>query len=341
MVQIIEQDKCYMENKRPLLSICIPTYNRALALKRNLECLVELSGFDEEVEIVISDNCSPDNTREIGEYFASKYSNIKYYRNEKNIRDANFSLAINRGHGEYKKLLNDNAVILPNGLLYLKSIIRENLQDRCPLFFTDDQIFTKKKADVINCKDLNEYILALSAFITAISCFGVWREQWEAIEDKEKFATYLLSQVDWSFQIVCKFGGCKLYDKQYYYGFHPGGVRKGYNWFDVHMNNFYKIMQPYIERGFVSKETVRKDKINHLYHFKPELFQIFFFPWRSYWKYDTEGSFKILWSHCKNIRYFYYLMASAPIWGTWEYIIKKKILKPILQKMGLIKYFRK
>lgn len=55
MVQIIEQNKCYMENKRPLLSICIPTYNRALALKRNLECLVELSGFDEEVEIVISD----------------------------------------------------------------------------------------------------------------------------------------------------------------------------------------------------------------------------------------------------------------------------------------------
>lgn len=330
-----------MENKQPVLSICIPTYNRAEALRTNLANIVALDGFDDTVEIVISDNCSPDNTQEVGELFASKYPNIKYFRNDRNINDSNFPAALDRATGEYIKLLNDNALIFPDGLVYLKENVIINRAKKTPIFFTDSQIFTKKKKDVIECSDLNEYIEALSAFITAISCFGAWKEQWANVEDRTKYTEYKLNQVDWAFQIVSKYHGCILYDMQYYRGFLPGGVRKGYNWFDVHINNFYKIMQPYIDKGLVTKETVRIDKNNHLYHFKPEIFQIFFYPWRDYWKYDTKDSFKILWSHYKTYPYFYWLMITAPFWGTWTYIIVPKIIKPILNTLGLYDVIKK
>ena len=53
---------------KPLLSICIPTYNRAHYLKECLGSIV--AQFDDRdvrdnVEVVVSDNASPDNTREL------------------------------------------------------------------------------------------------------------------------------------------------------------------------------------------------------------------------------------------------------------------------------------
>ena len=45
-----------MENKQPLLSICIPTYNRGDILKENLNYILKLPEFDDSIEIVISDN---------------------------------------------------------------------------------------------------------------------------------------------------------------------------------------------------------------------------------------------------------------------------------------------
>ena len=51
-----------MSNNTILLSLCIPTYNRVETLTVMLERVVHDPDFDEEVEIVISDNCSTDDT---------------------------------------------------------------------------------------------------------------------------------------------------------------------------------------------------------------------------------------------------------------------------------------
>lgn len=48
-----------MEEKKPLLSICIPTYNRAEYLEKSLESIIRQSEFhSDDVDVVISDNCS-------------------------------------------------------------------------------------------------------------------------------------------------------------------------------------------------------------------------------------------------------------------------------------------
>ena len=64
---------------KPLVSICIPTYNRCKYLESSLKKYIEEPEFQTGlVEIVISDNASTDNTEILCRKYASEYSNIKY-----------------------------------------------------------------------------------------------------------------------------------------------------------------------------------------------------------------------------------------------------------------------
>ena len=98
----------------PLISICIPTYNRASFLKDTLDSFVQEPVFlsTEKVEIIISDNCSEDNTAEIVFPYIQKFpQKIKYFKNKTNLKDKNFELALSRGTGVFLKLHNDKAIL--------------------------------------------------------------------------------------------------------------------------------------------------------------------------------------------------------------------------------------
>jgi abequosyltransferase len=70
----------------PLLSICIPTYNRAYYLR---DCLLSViaaaKGYEHEVNIIVSDNASEDDTPIVVESIRSLYSNFHYVRRTTNI----------------------------------------------------------------------------------------------------------------------------------------------------------------------------------------------------------------------------------------------------------------
>lgn len=67
----------------PLVSIGIAAYNRLDGLRRTLECFTRQTY--QNLEIIVSDNCSPDDPSEMVREFALKDKRIKYYRQEKNI----------------------------------------------------------------------------------------------------------------------------------------------------------------------------------------------------------------------------------------------------------------
>jgi glycosyltransferase involved in cell wall biosynthesis len=67
---------------RKTLSIIIPTYKRKEILLENIESLRPVW---KDIEIVIVDDCSPDNTEDaINDYVRGKEINLKYLRNETN-----------------------------------------------------------------------------------------------------------------------------------------------------------------------------------------------------------------------------------------------------------------
>lgn len=55
-----------------LLSICIPTYNGGEYLRTTIDCLLKAIGSRDNIEIVVSDNCSTAETREIIEGYVSQ-----------------------------------------------------------------------------------------------------------------------------------------------------------------------------------------------------------------------------------------------------------------------------
>ncbi len=93
----------------PLVTIAIPTYNRANGYLRNaIECA--LGQTYQEVEVVISDNCSSDNTEEVVKGFHDP--RIRYFRQSTNIgANNNFNFCLEKAQGDYFLLLHDDDLI--------------------------------------------------------------------------------------------------------------------------------------------------------------------------------------------------------------------------------------
>jgi abequosyltransferase len=94
---------------KPLLSICIPTYNRAAFLGVCLESLAHLdTRYWEVVELIVSDNASTDNTREIIERYQQSIP-LRYFRNASNIgAERNIFAAAGHGSAEYVWVFGDD-----------------------------------------------------------------------------------------------------------------------------------------------------------------------------------------------------------------------------------------
>ena len=112
---------------KPILSICIPTYNRGIYLKNTLNQLVKEDIFlnTNDVEIVVSDNCSNDETEDICTDFKNKYGEkISYFKQSTNIKDKNFAFVLGIAKGKYAKLNNDNSIFKPGQLSKLVSLLK-------------------------------------------------------------------------------------------------------------------------------------------------------------------------------------------------------------------------
>jgi abequosyltransferase len=106
-----------MPPEKPLLTLAIPTYNRSACLAQLLEVLLPQLAGESRVELIISDNSSPDETAAVVESFRKKGLVVTYSRNETNIgADANFIRCFEMAGGEYVWIFGDDDVIVPGGL---------------------------------------------------------------------------------------------------------------------------------------------------------------------------------------------------------------------------------
>lgn len=108
------------------LSIVVPTYNGGGWIEDTLESvLCQLVNYRDEVELVVRDNCSTDNTPQIVEKLNDKYNNLIKYdrRSETCIADVNFREAVALSDGEYMVILGDDDLFYPCFLHYVLSLI--------------------------------------------------------------------------------------------------------------------------------------------------------------------------------------------------------------------------
>lgn len=112
----------------PLLSLCIPTYNRASLLKMALEAIIGQIGVaqTDQVEIIVSDNASPDGTAEVVKDLQAAHPNVflHFYRQPENKGpDANIYQVVRLAQGEFVYILSDDDVLLPGAVHKLLSLM--------------------------------------------------------------------------------------------------------------------------------------------------------------------------------------------------------------------------
>ena len=99
--------------KRPLVSVCIPTYNRAHMLKECIQSVLtqSMSNF----ELIISDNASQDSTESVVKSLPDV--RIKYYKNNINIgARENWQQCLVLSQGDYITIIPDDDMMLPDSL---------------------------------------------------------------------------------------------------------------------------------------------------------------------------------------------------------------------------------
>lgn len=91
----------------PLVSICVPTYNRASALRQSMK---SICGQDyAPLDILISDNCSDDETEQVCREIAQADPRVRYVRQPRNIGlYGNHNFCIDQSRGEFLALFHDH-----------------------------------------------------------------------------------------------------------------------------------------------------------------------------------------------------------------------------------------
>lgn len=100
---------------KPKLSICIATFNRAQYIGETLMSILHQMPLN--VELVIVDGASPDNTAEVMAVYLSRYPNINYFRESKNSGiDADYDKAVGYANGDYCWLMTDDDLLVPGAV---------------------------------------------------------------------------------------------------------------------------------------------------------------------------------------------------------------------------------
>ena len=121
----------------PLISIALCTYNGGKYLRQQLETLVDQDYPN--LEIVVVDDLSSDNTWMILEEHAAKYKNIRLFKNEKNLGyTKNFEKAITLCKGQYIALADQDDIWTLNKISILQAAMQDNVLVYHDSYFIDE-----------------------------------------------------------------------------------------------------------------------------------------------------------------------------------------------------------
>jgi len=145
---------------QPLLSICIPTFNRSTFLAELLDSIVRQ--FDgtiapENIEICISDNASDDDTTAVVQLYQKKFKNIQYHRHAENVGAArNISSVLKQGVGKYLWLIGDDDLVTAHAITYISSVLKNADYGAVLLNFSQGEYENPEIIMLQNCLHVEE-----------------------------------------------------------------------------------------------------------------------------------------------------------------------------------------
>ncbi len=231
-----------------MISICIPTYNRKNELKRLLESL-ESDFNNEQLEIIINDNCSNDGTEEMIHRIQKNTSCIKYKKNDRNYGfDYNLNQCVLRSSGKFIWFLGSDDLVIEGAVKKLIKNITENeniyilegnivdknglLSLRAGLEGEDNELYEKTEENLCTyIDDIKNDISYLFAFISSIV---VKREDYIKIKTPTELKNSAYDHMYILLKITSGAGNIRYLKEPYY----EAGINEN-DWNDVRGKHFF------------------------------------------------------------------------------------------------------
>lgn len=135
-------------NERVLISVVIPSYNRADTVGQTIDSILAQK-VDADVEIVIGDDCSTDNAREVLEQYRQKYPDIiRLFLREQNMGlGANWAQCVKDCRGEFIcNCDNDDYWHNPNKLQLQLDYMR--VHPKCNILITNHRTHNRSTGEI-------------------------------------------------------------------------------------------------------------------------------------------------------------------------------------------------
>lgn len=255
----------YME--LPLVSICIPTYNRSIYLEKTLAAITCQKPFlDKRVEVVVSDNASTDDTFALMSKLEKEYEQLHYHRNEENIRDENFPLVLSLAKGRLRCLCNDTLVYKAGHLEDLCQLVTRFSEEKPVLFFANGNLKKLEKGEKQHA-DMDSAMQDISYWLTWLGGFSIWAEDCEEIEKDTRNCELLLWQVGKTLALMKAKQRIIVSNKPF------GRIQPipnkdlSYGIYKVFYENFFALLMPYVKENMLGLTTLGKIKKDLLYDF--------------------------------------------------------------------------
>lgn len=189
------------------LSICMATLNRGAFIGETLESVARQ--MSEDVELVIVDGASTDNTSDVVTAYQQRYKNIRYFRETSNSGiDADFDKAVGYAVGEYCWLMTDDDLLVPGAIETVLSVLTKaptlvvvNASLHSADFaitFSDGMLPTASDKHYL-ADESEQAFVDLAAYMSFIGCIVVQRQEWLARE-RETYYGSLFIHVGVAFQ---------------------------------------------------------------------------------------------------------------------------------------------
>lgn len=288
-----------------LLTICLPTYNRASILSESLEHIV--SQITEEnkakIEILVSDNCSTDNTSEVVNSFINRGIPIEYNRNSENLgSDGNFLYCINHAKGKYIWLLGDDDYLLDGTLDYLLGF----MNDDYGLIHIKETNKINKKYKVYKTGDIGFY-KDISHMLTFMSVNIINANTIKGVDSPEQYYKTWFLQVPFYIHAGCSTLLDKniiLFRKILDCG-HASSSNGGYNYFTVIVENYLNIWRKACDNGWIDNNYFNGIKRKYFNTFVINKIDYYLIRKKMDANYDLSNSWSIIKKEYGRKLYFY------------------------------------
>lgn len=292
-----------MIEKQPLLSLCIPTYGRAEILRGNLEQIQkQLDSVNiGELELIVSNNCSPDNTEEVVQSFIKQGMPIRYNCNTENLgSDGNFLKCMHMASGKYIWLLGDDDYLKNGSIAQILDCLRGKDYG---LLYIDFQSTTK--GDVVVYSDHNQMVRKIGRQFTYMSA-NIYRKNIVDTIDADKYRNTCLLQMPF-FMTSCLSSPVNAVLPQNVLIRDVGNTvpPQKYDFIEVFSQNFITISSQILDSySFMKHSTISYLKKDMMKYIRSQVFHnLVESP--QMWKDDR---WKYVWPYYKTEWYFYWYM---------------------------------